>query len=417
MKQLTIFFILVVGLQIIGCRAQNSFDLVEPESVGMSSERLRQMDSCLHKIVDVGELAGIQTAVLRKGKLVHFDTYGYADLENKKPLSPNSIYRIFSMTKPIVSVALMQLYEEGKFQLNDPVHSYIPEFENMKVYSGQDGLRAAKNPIRIIDLLRHTSGIGYGRSENTYINELYTQAQITNSNNLKQFVTKLSKLPLYFEPGTNWLYGHSTDVCGYLVEVLSGEPLNQYLDTHILTPLLMTDTHFELPKDKIDRLTVGYRVGENGRLVVAENPEESRFVKETTLFLGGGGLVSTMHDYLQFCRMLLNDGTLNGVKILKPETLVLMTKDHLNEVREHQELPLHLMLGETGFGLGFSIAAYEPSGNRGVYGWGGAVGTYFRIDPKQELAYVLMIQLSPYRPLRLRERFPELVNKAILHVN
>lgn len=409
-----IFLLLLKG--IIGI-AQNSFSKVLPESLGVSSKQLTKMDTELHQLVDTGRLAGIQTAILRRGKLLHFDTYGFADIENQKPIQENSIYRIFSMTKPIISVGLMQLYEKGKFKLNDPVHKYIPEFENMKVHSEQDGLTNVHNPIKIIDLLRHTSGIGYGRGENDHINQLYANARLTDSKDLKTFIGKLCKLPLYFEPGTNWGYGHSTDVVGYLIEVLSGKSLDVYLNENVLIPLQMIDTHFELPEEKITRFTVGYRANENGNLAVEELPSESRFTKKVTLFLGGGGLVSTMSDYLRFCQMLFNNGKFEGNEILKPETLALMTKDHLAEVRKHQKEPLRLMPRETGFGLGFSVAAYEPNGDRGIYGWGGAVGTYFRIDPKKELVYVMMIQLSPYRHLRLREKFQTYINNAIISSN
>jgi len=394
--------------------AQNKLYTVVPETVEMSSKKLLELNKALHHVVDQGELAGIQTAILRKGRLVHYDTHGFADVENKKPLQENSLFRIFSMTKPIVSVALMQLYEKGKFKLEDPVHKYIPEFENMKVHSEGDGLKSAKNPIKIIDLLRHTSGIGYGRGQNEHINTLYSQAQLTNSKDLKKFIQKLCELPLYFEPGTNWGYGHSTDVIGYLIEVLSGKPLNYYLKENILKPLQMVDTHFELPKEKIDRFTVGYGADENGALFISELPSDSRFTKEVTLFLGGGGLVSTTPDYINFCKMLRNDGTFDDVRILKPETLALMTKDHLAEVRKHQKEPLRLMPRETGFGLGFSVAAYDAKGDRGVYGWGGAVGTYFRIDPKNDLIYIMMMQISPYRQLGLREKFQKLVNNTLM---
>ncbi|MFK7811911.1 MAG: serine hydrolase domain-containing protein [Maribacter sp.] len=383
----------------------------------MSSELLNQMDSSLHQIVDDGKLAGIQTAILRKGKLVHFDTYGLADIDNKKPLQENSIFRIFSMTKPIVSVALMQLYEQGEFQLDDAVSKYIPAFEKMKIYTDVERLVPAANTIKIVDLLRHTSGLGYGRGSNTHINNLYTDASLGNSENLSEFINKISKLPLYFEPGTNWQYSHSVEVCGYLVEVLSGMKLDEYLTKCILNPLKMNDTHFQIPEHKIERFTVGYWADEAGNLFISESASDNRYTREVTFFNGGGGLVSTTADYLRFCQMLLNKGTLAGEKILNRETVDLMTRDHLNNVRPHQKERLRLLPRETGFGLGFSVAAYEQNGERGVYGWGGAVGTYFRIDPKNELAYVMMIQISPYRQLQLREKFQTHVNKSLITLN
>lgn len=389
--------------------AQDLDPLNIPESVNISSIRLDEMNDQLHEIVDKGKLAGIQTAIIRKGKLAHFDTYGFANLEEEKTLNNKSIFRIFSMTKPITSVGLMQLYEKGKFKLDDPVYKYIPEFKNMVVHT-ENGNVPVNKSIKIIDLLRHTSGIGYGRSASQTLNNIYQDANLHNSENLESFITEISKIPLAFEPGTDWEYGHSTDVCGYLIEVLSGKKLDAYLSENVLKPLGMIDTHFQLPKSKIERFTTGYST-ENEKLVVVEHPSESRFASEVTFLKGGGGLVSTTSDYIKFCKMLLNEGKLNGKILLKPETIRLMTKDHLSDVRKHTER-LRLLPGETGFGLGFSIADKNEDGI--VYGWGGAVGTYFRVHPKKELAYILMIQLSPYRQLGLREVFQELVNNSLI---
>ncbi len=384
-----------------------------PESVGVSSEKLDILKKELHKYVDDGKLAGIQTAILRKDKLIHFDSYGYADIESEKLLDTQSIFRIFSMTKPITSVGLMMLYEQGKFQLDDPLHLYIPEFKNMTVYDEQKGIIPAKNSIKIIDLLRHSSGVSYGRGPNNDLNSLYAKKNLGNSRNLRSFIEKISKLPLAFEPGTNYEYSYSTDICGYLIEVLSGQPINEYLQEKVLIPLKMQNTYFQLPKEKIQQLTTGYHAGTNNNLMIAELPKESMFANDVSFFRAGGGLVSTTNDYIKFCRMLLNKGTLYGHQILKPGTIDLMTKDHLSSVRKYTPR-LRILSRETGFGLGFSIAAKEKGELRGVYGWGGAVGTYFRIDPEQDLAYVLMIQLSPYKQLNLRETFQELVNNSII---
>ncbi|PQJ80865.1 hypothetical protein BTO18_01695 [Polaribacter porphyrae] len=384
----------------------------KPESVGISSAKLKELNTKLHSFVNNKQLAGIQTAIIRKNKLVHFNTYGFSNVEENKPLKNNSIFRIFSMTKPITSVGLMMLYEQEKFKLDDPLYKYIPEFKNISIYDENSGIIKAKRHIRIIDLLRHTSGISYGRTQNKSLNDLYRNAHLRNSKNLREMILKLAKLPLSFEPGTNWEYGYSTDVCGYLIEVLSGKKLDDFLYSNILKPLRMDDTHFQLPKHKIDRFTVGYRTI-NGKLLVSETPEESRFVNDVHIINGGGGLVSTTKDYLQFCKMLINRGKLNDTQILKTETIALMTKDHLKEVRKFTPR-LRLMPRETGFGLGFSIASKSPNKERGVYGWGGAVGTYFRIDPERELIYIMMIQLSPYRQLGLRQKFQQLVNNSIL---
>lgn len=388
------------------------FKLDKPESVGMSSDSLSIMTKHLHELVDNKKLAGIQTAVMRKGKLIHFDSYGYADIENKKMIDNKSIFRVFSMTKPIVSVALMQLYEQGKFKLDDPIHKYIPEFSNQ--YYLKDSLELpVKDPIRIIDLLTHTSGISYGRSQNRFLNEQYTRANLMSSTNNKEFVKKLSSLPLLFEPGTDWEYGMSTNVCGYLIEILSGQSLDDYLKENILIPLEMTSTYFKVPEDKLEDFTVGYSWDENDGLFITENPEESRFAKEVTFYNGGGGLVSTTNDYINFCKMLLDDGRFNDKQIIKKSTLDLMFQDHLAEPKKHQER-LRLLRGENGFGLGFSIKGDYPDTLENVFGWGGAVGTYFRIDTDNQLAYILMIQLSPYRHLQLRSTFQNFVNAAII---
>ena len=362
--------------------------------------------------MDEKQIAGIQTVIMRKGKLIHFDSYGNADIENDKPLNENSLFRIFSMTKPIVSIALMQLYEQGKFQLEDPLGKFLPGFKEALVCSDST-LQPAVQPIQIIDLLRHTSGFNYGRGQNNTLNQLYAEADLHSSKTNKEFVEKLSKIPLQFEPGTDWQYGLSTNICGYLIEVLSGKPLDVYLKEHLFDPLKMQDTYFQVPNDRIEDFTVGYRWTEEGELAIAEYPNQSRFVQEVTLFNGGGGLISTSLDYLRFCEMLLNGGKFKEGQIIKKETLALMLEDHLAEVRQYQER-LRLPPGEASFGLGFAIKGENPNELQQVYGWGGAVGTYFKIDTKNDLAYILMIQLSPYRHLGLRELFQEYVNASII---
>jgi len=388
-----------------------------PESVGISSERLQKLDRQMHAFVDKGQLAGVQTAILRKGKLIHFDTYGMADLDSKKPLTENSMWRIYSMTKPIVSVALMMLYEEGKFQLNDPIHKYIPAFKEMIVHTGGANTAPAKNDIRVIDVLRHTSGIGYGWGPNTYVDSLYKTVDRRAIKDNATFMKALSKLPLYYEPGTGWRYSLSTDVCGHLVEVLSGQPLDQFLVKHILQPLKMSDTHFEVPATKKDRFITNYTSKKEGGLKVIDHPSTSRYTKTVTLFSGGGGLVSTSMDYLRFSQMLLNGGVLDGVRILSPKTIELMTKNHTKGLT-HAGGPIVLPARGTDFGLGFAVttdlAATEITGSDGAFGWGGAAGTYFRVDPQEDLVYLLMIQLMPYNHLKAREQFQTMVYQALV---
>lgn len=396
---------------------QIAFPDAAPESVGVSSERLDRLNQQMHAFVDEGKLGCVQTAILRKGKLVHFDTYGYADLESKKPLEYNSIFRIYSMTKPIVSIALMMLYEEGKFQLNDPLHKYIPELKDMQVHAGGNKTAPAENPIRIIDILRHTSGLGYGWGAGNYVDSLYGTVNRWALKDTKEFIDNLANLPLYFEPGTGWRYGVSTDVCGYLVEVLSGQPLDKYLSEKIFQPLYMSDTHFEVPADKEDRFISNYTTEKDGTLKLIDHASTSRYTKEVTLFSGGGGLVSTTNDYLRFSQMLLNGGELDGVRLISPKTLELMVQDHTKGI-EHQGGPIVLPSRGTGFGLGFAVtkdlAGTAELGSKGAYGWGGAAGTFFRIDPEEELVYLLMIQLMPYNHLQAREKFQTMVYQAII---
>ena len=391
-------------------QAQFSIEKMDaPESVGLSSFALSQMTDSLHLLVENQQLAGIQTAVIREGKLVHFDSYGYANLEKQIPLNEQSIFRIFSMTKPLVSVALMQLYEKGLFQLEDPVSKFIPAFKNAKVYT-ENGLVPAAKPIQIIDLLTHSSGLNYGRSIPEELADYYRQANLYSAEDNQAFALKAAGLPLEFEPGSDWRYGISTTVIGYLIEVLSGQTLDQYLEEHILSPLEMHDTHFQLPLSKVDRFTVGYRWSEQNGLFVSEDQYNNRYTRKVTLFNGGGGLVSTSLDYLNFCQMLLNGGRFKGKQLLQQSTVDLMLQDHLEEQRNLQgrlRLPPH----EYGFGLGFAVK--DPGAPGGIYGWGGAVGTYFKIDTRSNMAYVMMIQLSPYRHLELRERFHHFVQAAI----
>lgn len=378
----------------------------------MSLDSLDVMNDHFHQLVDEGRLAGIQTAIVRHDKLVQFDSYGFSDIAGEKTLGKNDIFRIFSMTKPIVSVALMQLYEQGKFALDDPLHKFIPAFENVMVYT-DSMLIPAQRPIRIIDLLRHSSGYSYGRSSYPELDAYYREANLYAASNNAEYVQKLCQIPLEFEPGTGWRYGVSTNICGHLVEVLSGQPLDQYLRQHILDPLHMYDTHFQVPPEKVDRFTVGYGWEEEEGLTIVQSASDNNYVRKVTLFNGGGGLVSTTFDYLKFCQMLLHQGTLDGVKILAPATVELMLQDHLGTVREHQS-DIPLPAGEAGFGLGFAVRGTAPDSLQAIYGWGGAVGTYFKIDLEHDLAYVMMIQLSPYRQLGLRELFHNYVQGAVL---
>lgn len=398
--------------------ASNSLPTATPESVGMSSARLKTMEAKMHEYVDKGQLASVQTAVIRKGKVVQFDTYGYEDINSKDPLKDNSIFRIYSMTKPIVSIGLMMLYEEGLFQLNDPLHKYAPEFKDMQVYIGDGKTEPANRPIRIIDILRHTTGFGYGWGyPPNHVDSLYKEGAKRVGTTNREFLRAMSTLPLYHQPGTGWRYSVSTDVAGALLEIIANQPLDEFLSERILKPLGMNDTHFEVPDAKDERFITNYTHKKDGSLQVIDHPSMSKYCKEVTMFSGGGGLVSTTNDYLKFCQMLLNKGELNGHRLISPKTLALMTSDHTQNT-PHAGGPIVLPSRGTAFGLGFSVttnlAATEALGSQGMYGWGGAAGTYFRIDPKEDMAILMMIQVMPYNHLQAREKFHNLVYQAIV---
>ena len=361
--------------------------MVVPEEVGVSAERLERIRPVMQGYVDEGSLPGFLTVVARRGKIVHFETIGMRDVENKKPVEPDTIFRIYSMSKPITSVAVMMLYEEGHFQLGTPVSKFIPEFKGMKVYNeDQTEILDAKKEITIKHLLMHTAGFTYGWG-NKPVDALYKQANIREpGSTLVDMVEKLSKIPLVHEPGERWTYSVSTDVLGYFVEVVSGMPFEEFLQTRIFGPLGMVDTAFSVPSEKVDRFAALYRPTKENKLERTRRPALE--VDEYTFFpSGGGGLVSTAADYIRFSQMLLNGGELDGVRILGKKTVELMRYPHHNNR----------------FGLGFRIITDENPPNIlesvGSFSWGGAAATTFWIDPQEELVAVLMTQL-------LNNRYP-----------
>lgn len=398
--------------------AQMDMTTATPEDVGMSSERLDRLNEQMQGFVDRGELAGVHTLIYRKGQVIHENVYGHSDLKQGKALSKDDMWRIYSMTKPIVSVGLMMLYEEGKFQLKDPLGKYIPGFMDMTVYKEGDGIVPAENKVRVVDILRHTSGLGYGWGGGNYVDSVYNSVSKWKMPTTGDFVDWLSEQPLYYEPGEGWRYSVSTDVCGRLIEVLSGQPLDVYLKEKILDPLGMDDTVFEVPSEKAQRFVTNYTTEKDGSgLKVIDHRSMSNYTKEVTHFSGGGGMVSTMDDYLTFSKMLLHGGALDGHRFLSPKTLELMTLDHTAGI-EHQGGPIVLPGAGHGFGLGFTVttdlAGSAITGSNGSFGWGGAAGTYFRVDPEEDLIYIMMIQLMPYNHLQAREKFQTMVYQAIV---
>ena len=382
--------------------AQSDFEISSPESQGFSSEKLTLLNQAMHSYVDDNELSAIQTAIVKNGKLIHFDSYGSSDISENDPLEEDDIFRIASMTKPIVSIGLMMLYEEGKFNLNDPVYKYIPEFKNLTIKKRKK-VKPVKNHVKIIDLLRHSAGLNFKGPED------YRKVI---SMNLEEYTKESVKEPLRFEPGTTWWYSSSTDICGYLIEILSGQKLDVYLKDKIFDPLKMNDTSFELPKNKLDRLTTLYVVGEKKELVSFDNKSNSPFKNKVTLLNGSGGLLSTTKDHLKFSVMLLNNGSVGSEQILKKSTLDLMKQDHSLGLKYKK-----LVFGKKkGFGLGFEVVKEEDTkfGSKGTFGWGGMFGTYFRADPKQNMVYIYMTQSFETYRLKLADKFRAMVYESIL---
>jgi CubicO group peptidase (beta-lactamase class C family) len=406
----------------------------EPEAVGLSSARLKNVTRLVQGYIDSGRLAGAMSLVARRDQVVHCETYGQADLETGRPMTPDTIFRIYSMTKPIASVALMTLYEEGKFQLDDPAAKYIPEFKDLKVFAGGTAdkyeTREPARPMTVRDLLMHTSGLvgaGIVSDPTMIVSQLYGKAGIQGSasgGTLADMVKKLGELPLQVDPGSRWIYGISTDLVGYLCEVLSGQPLDRFLEERLFQPLGMQDTGFQVPAEKLDRFAANYRPGAAGEpsLVTIDRPDEnSVYVRPRTYFSGSGGLVSTMADYLRFCRMLARGGELDGARILGTRTLQYMAMNHLPNGGDLTTVGARL--GETsfhgiGFGLGFAVllnpATAQIIGTPGEFYWGGAASTAFFVSPVEELITIFLTQLMPSSTYPIRRELRATVHGAIV---
>ena len=398
---------------------------VSPEEVGVSSARLERVNKLMQDYVGSNKLAGISTRLARRGAVYHSENFGVADIESGRPVDDDTIWRIYSMTKPITSVAIMMLYEEGAFQLDDPVSDFIPELDGLKVYAGmgQDGLKLVdqERPITIRSLLNHTSGLSYGFYQDTPIDAMYRSQNLPGgSGNLKDMIGKLSQLPLASQPGTNWRYSVATDVLGYLVEVLSGQPFDQYLQQKILGPLGMIDTAFYVTEDKLDRLATVYGPSDENGITALDTPQVNRHKAPVTLFSGGGGLVSTASDYLRFSQMLLNNGELEGVSLLSRKTIEMMASNHLSDdLLPFSVSPDLLDYSEgAGFGLGFKVvmdvARTGVLGSEGNYSWGGAACTTFWIDPKEELIAVFMTSFMPSSTYPVQRQFQIAVYQSLV---
>jgi len=390
-----------------------------PESVGMSSERLARIAPAMQQYIDQGLVPGTVTAIMRRGRLVHLQVLGEMDVAVGRSMQTDTIFRIASMTKPIASAALMMLWEEGLFQLRDPVAKFLPEFADPLVSTTGDAsgltgeLVPADRPIQIRDMLTHTAGIANSYLGNSEFYREYMDERDPDAD-LEAYIKHLAKLPLVYQPGTQWQYSVATDVVGRLVEVISGMPLDEFLETRLFTPLGMKDTHFFLDTDRADRLAAQYQPGDDGRIVLQDPAgSASRWVSgPKVLFRGAGGLVSTATDYLRFQQMMLNGGEFNGQRLLAPSTVSLMTDNHTGD------MPIWLAGPGMGFGLGYGVVvdrglAATPLSEGAAY-WGGAYCTISWLDPDQELVAVLMTQVRPYSHLNIRQDFQVLTYQAIV---
>jgi CubicO group peptidase (beta-lactamase class C family) len=425
MKRLALPLLLAVGLFLASlAAAAQDVPTAKPESVGLSSERLERITAKVQQAIDDKRIAGAVTLVARHGKLAYFKSQGSLDREANKAMRNDAIFRICSMTKPITSVAVMMLYEEGRFLLEDPISKYLPEFKNPKVYvkpaQGEPYTIPAAREITIRDLLTHTSGLTYDWNET--LGEQYKAANVATgllqyNGTIEDNVKGLATVPLLFSPGTRWEYSLGVDVLGRLVEVASGMPLDQFFRTRIFEPLGMKDTYFYLPDNKVDRLAVAYTYySDKGLQRFPDTPiTEGSFRYSADypyrgpkkLFAGGAGLSSTAADYYRFCQMMLQGGKLGDVRLLSRKSVELMTHDQLGRISDEQA-----------FGLGFGIdgvkAPLKELSSPGTFAWGGFFYTAFTIDPKEDMIVIFMGQLHPTGGLTLDSQVHALAYQAIV---
>jgi CubicO group peptidase (beta-lactamase class C family) len=417
-------FVLIVGATAVFVETAAAQDrardlaTANPAEVGVSADRLARLDAGMRRVVDDGTLAGVVMMLARHGKVVFADSAGTLDIGTAQPVQLDSIFRIFSLTKPVVGVAMMML-EEGAWQLRDPVSRHIPAFAHLMVHTGVDAAGNSQldavdpaRPMTIRDLMTHTAGLGYVFNQAHPVNRAFVESGVLDTQApLQTMIDKLAKIPLLAQPGTEWVYSAAVDVQGYLVEQLSGQPLGDFLEERIFAPLGMVDTAFYVPADKLHRLATRHGHDVDGALTA---PDGGPAPTSPPLGpSGGGGLYGTAPDYLRFAQMLLNGGELNGARLLAPRSIALMSRDHLNA----RERATHFFPGE-GFGLDFSVviddAASGQSWSTGSYYWFGAAGTWFWVDPVQDLTFVGMVQVDPAAYNRVHQLSRSLVYQAIV---
>jgi len=409
---------------------------VNPDNAGLDERRLERITEHIQeRYIDAGRIAGAQVAVSRHGQVGYFRSFGARDLERGKPVEEDTIWRIYSMTKPITGVALLSLYERGLFQLDDRVSRFIPEWRGLQVKErdadGNERLVAPQREMTVRDLMMHMSGLGLpgGRSlqqalsvENHKPGDPFAPTHRGRGATLETFVSQLAEQPLEFHPGTHWHYTISTDICGRLVEILSGQSFDDYLRTTIFEPLGMADTGFSIADDKIERFAASYRRDRDKKLLLVEDPERSRYREQPSFLSGGGGLLSTTTDYLRFCQMLLSGGEVDGVRILSRKTVELMASNHLPGGGDMRQFALPGSYGEVefaGMGFGLTVAvAQEPArtgvvGSAGEFMWGGAASTIFWVDPREDLTAVFMTQFLPSGTFNFRGQLKSIVYGAL----
>jgi len=400
---------------------------------GLDASRLERITDHINRnYIEPQKIAGCQIAVARHGHTAYSRTFGHMDIERSKPMADDTIFRIYSMTKPITSVALMSLFEKGYFQLNDPVSRYVPSWKNHRVWvsgEGDDMVTEKPNrPVSFRDVLCHTAGLTYGGGlpgigVQHPIDHIYRSLKIRSAGSqdtMMEFMDKLGQVPLRYHPGEQWMYSLATDVCGALVEIISGKPFAQYLQDEIFGPLGMVDTSFFVAPEKVGRFAANYQRGPNKSLKLIDDPATSTFISDPGFKSGGGGLTGTTADYMRFCEMLRRGGELDGVRILGPRTLEMMHMNHLKDGKDLTQLALGTF-SETanegvGFGLGFaSTIGIVETGSLGVgdYYWGGAASTIFLVDPKEDLTMVFMTQLMPSGTFNFRGQLKSLIYSAI----
>jgi CubicO group peptidase (beta-lactamase class C family) len=394
---LTLFALLHVS--VFAQSDPNEIQVVSPKDVGMSAEKLAKVDAAMDELVMQKRIAGGIVMIARHGKIVHFDAYGLRDIENDQPMEKDTIFRIYSMTKSITTAAALMLHEEGKLNIGDPVSKYIPELKQVQVIHGNEIVPATRE-MTIADLMRHTSGHGYGGEGNKQYDDTFQKADPLNTIvPLSRMQTKLGEIPLRFEPGTDWLYGISIDVLGRVIEVASGQTLLSFFDDRFFKPLDMKDTGFHVPEVKVYRFANNYYSDGKGNLTIAEDAKKSTYLIKPLFEGGGGGLVSTARDYMRFLLMIQGDGEFQGKRYLKPETVAMMKTNQVPEAAGWVKFGNEIREG-VGFSYGFSVRVkmsdWDPDGRVGEYGWGGMASTHYWVSPTDDLCVITLEQILPY---------------------